>query len=583
MARRRMWLALLLALAALAGCSLERERSFKLSDDWSRGVRVGTASVRQPVGLAVDQAGAYLLWTVREGESTRLNYARLAPDGTPVLNQVLPSATVFPRLPQLVAHDDLHAFVLTRFSLGEPDGVYHIRLNRDGVVQGDPLRLSGPAQKSSIFAVAPAADQSIHLVWDVVEGPDLGVYYQRLQGDGTAGGPARLIGPGGEQPAAQVDDDGVLHVAWLTPSASGVYDLSYASMAGGDGAGPTVVAQPRIALTDIMLPPALAVHDGIVHILWSQEHRSGMQQGSTEMFLVAFPAAAPSLSAPQTIHVPKDPARPAAASQEFPPLTEVVWADANQEWSDFLEGPSAVQGSGQPAAQVLADVNFEFRFDPRPQIVLLLLRDGELAAYDQPARTRQYSQRPRGVAAGGHLHIAWIDLEQPGAYSVYYASTSPAVQAALNRRTANDTAIDAIDLVWGMASGLTFVPLVGILLVPVALAMVIFYLSGADDSLKRGWAARLTFLVTGVIYLGGKWLVLAALITRPPLMAAVPQQIQPLWMLLVFLLVAGLAALITWLYVRRKDNPELFKAMLLFVLSDAALTLLVYGPTFYAE
>lgn len=581
-----LWLALLLAALALGGCSLERERSFKLTDDWSRGSRVGTASVRQSVGIAVDEAGAYLLWTVRQGEGTRLNYARLTPDGRLALSQVLPSATVFPRLPQLVAGDDLHAFVLTRFALGEPDGVYHLRLGRDGSMQQDARRLSGPEQKSKLFAAAPAAGGAIHLVWDVVEGPGPGVYYQRLNADGTAAVPAQLIGPGGEQPAAQVDDDGTLHMAWFTPISSGAYDLSYATVAPDAAASssPTVVAQPRIALTDITLPPTLAVHEGIVYVLWSQEHRSGLQQGSTETFLAAFAQDAPAPTTPRAVHVPKNPAPKYTASDQFPPLSAVVTLGEGEDWSDFVEGPAAIQGTGQPAAMVLVDANLDFRFDPRPQIVLLLLQDGELVAYSHPMRTRQYSQRPRAVAAAdGELHMAWIDLEQPGAYSVYYASTSPLVKAALDPRTANDTLIDGIDLAWGMVSGITFVPLIGILVIPVALAMVIFYLSGADDSLKRGWAARLTLVVSSVIYLGGKWLVLAALITRPPLMAAFPPWFQPIWMLLAFLLVAGLAALITWIYIRRTQRPELFKAALLFVLSDAALTLLLYGPTFYSE
>lgn len=51
-------LLLVLSLAILAGCSSVRERSFKISEDWSRGNRIGITSIRQPVALAADNVSS---------------------------------------------------------------------------------------------------------------------------------------------------------------------------------------------------------------------------------------------------------------------------------------------------------------------------------------------------------------------------------------------------------------------------------------------------------------------------------------------------------------------------------------------
>jgi uncharacterized membrane protein len=49
-------------------------------------------------------------------------------------------------------------------------------------------------------------------------------------------------------------------------------------------------------------------------------------------------------------------------------------------------------------------------------------------------------------------------------------------------------------------------------------------------------------------------------------------------------IVAALAALIFWrIYWRRSDRPALFPAVLWFTLTDAVLTLLLYGVTFFGD
>ena len=197
-----------LALAMLAGCSSVRERSFKISDDWSRGNRIGITSIRQPVALAADNDGAYLVWPVKTEDATRLEFVRLGPDGLLVTDTTLALSTIFPQSPQLLVGDDLHLFLVTRVVSGQLNGAYHVALSRDGQVLGEPQRLSGEDQKIGEIVARQSPNGDMHVLWDVVEGPGVGVYHARLDPDGALVGFPQLVGPDGHRPAAQFGPDG---------------------------------------------------------------------------------------------------------------------------------------------------------------------------------------------------------------------------------------------------------------------------------------------------------------------------------------------------------------------------------------
>ena len=94
-------LLLVLSLAIFAGCSSVRERSFKISEDWSRGNRIGITSIRQPVALAADNDGAYLTWPVKTDDGTRLKFQRLGPDGRVVTDTILALEYDFSAVPPI--------------------------------------------------------------------------------------------------------------------------------------------------------------------------------------------------------------------------------------------------------------------------------------------------------------------------------------------------------------------------------------------------------------------------------------------------------------------------------------------------
>jgi len=579
-------LALIAVMLLLSGCSIQRERTFKLGGDWSRGQRVGRASIPQPVGLAVDEEGAYLLWGQRQEEGTRLSFARMTPSGTVALTTTLPFNTFFPRLPQLVLNDELHGFVITRLAASERDGVYHLRLNRSGDLLADPLRLSSPDQLCELLSVMPAPDGSIHLLWAVGDGSGKGVYHLKLGPDGSAQGFPQLIGPNGREPTGQVDQSGALHIAWMVEVDFDAFDLLYTTIPEGESlaAEPVRVTDLYIPASDITQPLSLSLDATHAYIFWSQEHRAGLKQGAAELFFVSFPLDGLAAGDTDDVLISTDPDLSGWPTDRFPPLTSLVLPGDIVDWSGFVEGPSALDTRQRGAALVLADATFSFRFKERPQLVLLLFEDGEFAGYQQPVRTRKYSHRPRGLLGDdGQLHMAWIDMERPGNYSLYYASTDPDVRAGLSKRTANDMYLDSLDLLWGMASGLSLIPLVFVMLAPVLGLLAVFYFTGQDDALASSRRSQITLLVVALIYLWMKILVFGPVLERPPLARSIPVEYAGAWVYVMLAIVAGLAGLALWRYYRRSDRPELFRGALTFVLTDVALTLLLYGPTFYGE
>ena len=578
-------LILILLSVILAGCAGARERSFKISEDWSRGNRIGTTSIRQPVALAADNEGAYLTWPVKTEDATRLDYVRLGPDGLVISDTILALTTIFPQSPQMLAGDDLHLFLVTRVESGQLDGVYHLPLSRDGQVLSEPQRLSGDDQKVGDVVARQAPNGDMHLVWDVIEGPGVGVYHGRLDPDGTLVGFPQLIGPDGHRPSAQFGADGTLYLAWMLPVGASRQDIYYTSLAPGAEVSndPVRVADPRISSTDLESAPVLAVDGSDVAIFWSVEHRTGLAAGSAELSNVTFPADDPDLQVIQTIHVP-DEAKPRYQQiDRFAPADHVAVPAEGDVWTGFIEMPQTLPWSGSGVA-VLANMTYDFRVNPRSQLGLLMVENGQLAAYQQPALTRQFSLHPTGaVSPDGQLHAAWIDLESPGEYSVYYASTRPGVVAALDQRTGNDTFNDTVDLAWGMASGLTLLPLSIIAALPIIVVMGIYYITGHDGSLRGNLGAQFALVVALVLYLTTKLIIMGGLLDRPPFMNVVPESFAIAWAWIVSVAIAGIALVSMLIYIRRNKRPELLKAALLFFAVDALMTLLLYGPTFYGE
>lgn len=602
MAKRCRWsllVAVWLALA-VAGCSLTPSKSTKVSPNWSRGLRVGTASLPQPVAMAVNEAGTrvYLAWSARIEKHTELRYVRLDEQADLVIDEVLPASLFLPREPQLVLDDSgtLHLFCLARSRSDEPEGLFHLPMDQEGRLLAQPTRLSDANGTVTSFWALADREGRVDVLWATEGGPEPGIYHQHLGRWGDEPSAVTLVVPGGEYPTAQVDAEGGMHLAWLQPL-RGSKELRYAFFPQGkvEKVEGMTLATLGTGTGTILQRPALGLDDNYVYIFWSAEYRSGLQAGSAAAHWVSFPLGRPDRKRTDQVLLPGDhpglPLRRVTAPlwkvriqmtyKMLPDLVELP-PEGVRRYSGFIYMPAVVSGQGAELPVAFC-MMVKYRVHSYVQPVLTLFKDGQLIGYQMAGRTRHFSLYPRLAAdEAGNLHLAWVDQAGLGLYEVYYATTAAKARAQLDRLDSTDILVGIVDTAWGMLSGLALIPLfIPILFVPL-IWVVLYYIVGRGDDLRER-RAQIVLLVAVVLYLGGRFLLLGPVFNTAPLLRHMPAWLAPAWLwgLPVLLLIPAALALV--LYIRRAARPSLFIGFFIFTLTDVLLTLMLYGPGFFGE
>jgi hypothetical protein len=593
--RRPAALAGLVLLLSLAGCG-RAERTIKINGDWSRGQRLAYTSMQQATAVAVEPDGrtVHVAWSGREaeGEDTELYYARLDGEGQQTIQRVLPFLFL-PRQPQLLvaSQGSAHLFAQGRRDSSSTDGLFYMRVAADGTVVGEGLQLSSLEHALLNYGVAAGRAGNVEVFWAEEEGDSSALYHQRLGPDGLPQTNVQRIAEG-EEPTAQVDSEGTVHLAWLSPSGGRSRRLLYAAFPAGQATpteGTEVGALPAPGV-GVRRPISLGLDEQQVYIFWSMEWRSGLSAGSAEATYVHFRLGEPQEALMQSVKIPEDSeaydaltGSPGAAESYQLEHVQMALSASIGRTSGFLEAPHAVPGQRAELAVVLG-AKVQYRRSDENQVVLALYKDGQMVAYEMATRTADLSQWPAAVAdERGHLHLLWIDYDTSAAHSVYYASTAPEVRAHLDTRTTQDLLLGSAEAAWGMLSGLSLLPLLVILLLPVVIWCGIFYIFGADDSLEEK-GPRVAFVIALLIYFVGKLVVMSPVLLLPPGLSMVPAWLREAWPILMMVIVAAIAALVLWrLYWRRSDRPALFPAVLWFTLADSLVTLLLYGITFFGD
>lgn len=605
MSKRHRWgflivTALWLVLAA-AGCGFTPTRSAKVSPDWSRGLRLGLASLPQPAALAVNEAGTevHLAWSAPTEERTALRYVRLDEQGRVVRDEILAPSLFLPREPQLVLDGSgvPHLFCLARLRADEPEELFHLPIGQEGQPLAEPVRLSGADETVTSMAALADGTGQVEVFWTVEGGPAPGIYHHRLGQEGRSNAAplhAALVVPQGETPAAAVDAEGGLHLAWWQGRQGGQKEIRYAFFPGGE-VGPaegTVVASLHVGTGTLLQRPALGLDSSHVYIFWSAEYRGGLQAGSAETSWASFPMGRPDRSRTNQVLLPGEypglpfgrlpsPTWQARLTQRLLPDLWELPPEGVTHYSGFVYMPALASGQW-PELPVALSMMIRTRAHDYVQPVMALFQGGQLIGYQVAGRTRHSSLYPRLAGdEAGNLHLAWVDQAGWGNYEIIYATTAAAARAHLDRLDATDVVVGVVDTVWGMLSGLSLIPLlIPVVFVPLVW-IVLYYIFGREDSLQeRG--PRIVLLIALILYLGGKLLVLSPVFATIPLLDYTTGWLTTVvqWGSPIFVLALAVLALI--LYICRAGRPSLFVGFFIFVLVDALLTLMLYGPNFFA-
>ena len=557
----------------LSGCGTSLARTPRMSHAWSKGLPLGLASLNNPVGLAVDQGGGvYAVWIDPERD---LRFVRLDDQAQVEVDRALGLETNHPQRPLLTLDGggQLHLAWLDKVEDGLQ--VLHARLSPDGeVIQGATALSSSALEAGRMAMVVEPLGQTVEVFWSDTSPSRAGVYHAALDWAGSVLHPQELLIPDGLWPAAQVDGQGFVHLAWQTEGEVGKSSFHYAVYdPQGRALGPgMVVIEPGFEANLLGRPtaagsfngPWLGLEGDQVYLGWLLEVRErGMLSAFT--FYQAFPQ--PPLQ------------RPVPAGAFTYPLPEVTAQPVQVQGADPTVTGDPQFLPGQPGRQVLAF--YTQAQGPRNlemlQSGVANLQAGQVLGQEVVSATPAASLKPSVAVDGrGYHHLVWIDTAGFERYRVLYASTAPQVQEVLNPVTVGEVVSQTLELGFGALTLIGFLPLYLMWAVPSALVLLVFFLvtQEADRDQPR---VNLVLWLAILIYVAIKVATAGAAVTRlssggfltTAWLATAVRWLGPL-------LVSGLAVLIMRLYVRRTGNQSMFASFFVFVLADAVLFSLLF-------
>jgi hypothetical protein len=611
-------------LLILTGCNITSDRSDKPSPDWSRGLRVGVASINQPVALQVDGEGhAHLVWYAGTEEASKLQYAQLDDQAQIVVERDLDIPFPDPERPQLLLdrQGNMHLAWLAGED-GAEDGLkslFHFLLGYDGEALSEPTRLSPPGKKVEGYQMCLGQEGRVEVFWSAEEG----IYSLGLDERGEVISPPTLIIPQGTDPSVQVDRSGTIHLAWLQEPASQVKELYYGLYESGKPVEGIKLTQFGKGVTVVLYGPVLGLDTEYVYIFWALEHGAGVRAGIARLYYVSFPLGQASPLASTLLRI-----------SNLEPVYTSSQGEYNYRWltyslegqgSDFLAMPSIVEGQQQPTLNELAVVfnarvtfgvkaskssirdlettgpglkpspgSLVTRFGvgrdlyptrpglkPEIQLAMAVFTKGKMKGYELVANTGSVSMRPNlQVDPASNLHLAWIDAAGFGRYDVYYASTSSEAKARLDRTSPQDVLLKAAELGFGILSGMALLPLAGFWVLPPLIWMGLFYLLAGEEDLELR-RVKVALGIAVALYLGAKLVFLPFFLFYVPFLDQVPPQFSPALVFGVPLIILALALAAMYAHTRRTEEATLFRAFLVFALTDALLSMAIYAPSFF--
>jgi hypothetical protein len=568
---------LLAMLLTLSGCDVTSNRSDKPSPDWSRGLKLGVSPLNQPVALQIDGEGhAYLVWYTQTEEVSKLHYAQLDDQAKVVMERDLDIPLFDPHKPQLLLdrQGNMHLAFLAREEGAK--SLFHFLLGYDGQVLSEPTRLSPPTRgedkggEVESYQMCLGQEGRIEVFWANEEG----IVHLGLDGRGEVISAHTLIVPQGMNPSAQVDRAGTIHLAWIQETSSQGQTLHYAAFQVPEPVQGTRLARTGKVPTAALYGPVLGLDMDNVYIIWALEQRAGLEVGTAQAFYVSFPLGSG--------QAPLSPTRINIGNSDFVTMPSVAEGQRDEVAATFnVYVSSGFKASfEQPKMVEMGPVGVVFR--PEMQLATAVFAEGKMRGYQLAAKTDSASLRPNLQAdAASNLYLTWLDTAGFGRYDVYYASTSPEAKARLDRTRAKDVLSKAADLTFGMLSGLALLPLVVLWIFLPMLSLVLFYVftGGAEElELRR---VKVVLGMAIALYMGAKLVTLPSSLLytlflgqMSPLLSSVLVSGMPL-----LILALAVAAIIV--YKRRAERATLFPAFLVFVATDALLSLFIYAPAIF--
>ncbi len=576
---KRVILALAILSVALAtGCQAEPAKTPKVLPEWSRAKQVGISAANQPVSAVAEDDYVHLLFVAAEAQT--LHYLQLDSSGNPRVSTDLELDGAHPSSPELRLRRDGSLLAFWTDNPDIPRALFVATLNREGQPMGSPQQLSLQGVRIAAFAIADNADGSVDIFWANEIPAEGGIYHLELgPGGGVVSDNALLI-PGGAEPSLQVGGDGMIHLAWVEEQELMVQDVYYGLFdpSTSELRDRTRASSYKTMTGLVAYPPNVAIDNNTVYLFWALERRGGglTGAGNAETSFVTFPLVEPRYQDARTLNIPQL-ARPsyetASGSLPYERL-----ASPKAGWpTSLLYMPSTSGGQGEEVGLYLVG-EVATQSQSSREVVWAIFSNGELEGYQLPTQSGG-ALRPRGVVdERGNAHLVFLNAAGFGRYEIYYASTSDAVKANLDRVTMQDRANSFFGALWTLAPALGFFPPVLLLWSFASFVwVVVFYFAKTEGGLDRR-PARIALIVSILLYMAAKLILAPGVLFYAPFLDRLPESLHfvPVLGTPLLTLLAALGAIA--LYFRRTPYRSLFVTWVIFVLTDAMLSMIIYMP-----
>jgi hypothetical protein len=217
--------AALLALVALIGWAGAYSPLLtpRASEEWSRGRLLGVTPVSSAVDVqAAPGGGAVLAWVDLDD---RLHVARLGTRGQIVVDRTPGLGADLPREPHFLVGPEGEIHLIWRETGERRSLLMYARLDDAASVQVGPLPLSLLGDHARSPCLAFNRRGGIEVFWTGRSG----VYHVALDVQGEGHGEPVLLVEGGQDVSVLVDQEGILHLAWLQEAGPSKKAMYYAS------------------------------------------------------------------------------------------------------------------------------------------------------------------------------------------------------------------------------------------------------------------------------------------------------------------------------------------------------------------
>ncbi|MBU0703596.1 MAG: hypothetical protein KKC18_06990 [Chloroflexi bacterium] len=558
-------LALGIVCLLVAGCQAERELTMSGSDEWSRGVVVGSTEA-DPVAVTTWGETTFVAWIA---ESGRVQLAQL--DAALNLESVtdLALTTTYPynnMLLEAEAADRLHVVWLD--SIGGARTIIYAQVTPGETEPALRQELSLPDKAEHVqFVMRPEA-QRLEIFWSADERYDSGIYHQAVSLTDGKAMPSVQLTETGWQPAMGWGPSGAMQVTWLEAGRSGYFAVWCADF---DPEGQSLdnsspMTQVRIRRGQRFLGPAVGSAGEQAVVAWSIGWRLSIGRGrsldppsTTRQLLagVASHGAASTITSDRGQYALVSP----VGQETDAPIHPLTTDQVVEIWL-------------APRMQTVGDQTLAFfsawvarRSDIRMQLVIVPFDENGAGESVIVTKTRPSSVWPDlAVSGDGTLRATWVEPLGNDMYRIVVASTAPEALESLGGFRLTEFLGGVAAFAFENLSLLGYAPyVIGWAILPLGLLLLATFLRPSG---VRGWKAVLWLVGAIILQLVSKQFLAPQMLPFELGIEGVALSVTPV--------VVGIALM--WVYWRRATEPLLLAAYGLFIGADAVFSVFVMMP-----